>query len=363
MPITVKTLDEAKALPIGTTFIGPDGESRTRSVGSSDIDSFLKGRGTPVKTADVDQFLKARAQAPSVNPAQMGVTSSSNYTGALQQQGYQPQAEQAGNAYLEGQRAGTNFNLDIAKSQFNKSQEEGQTTTQLQLPKDIQEKVVQYDNAFKAVDNVESKYSQALKSPFFGGYGRAAIGGAHFLGPMKDAIMNTDDRVKQYNTAAELAATPVANGVLNYTQGADSKASVIEKINDILPNESDAFNTGSGKLLQVRQMALNNLQSMRDDLSKSANYNMKPIDDMINKYQPVVQQNQDWYNKTFMQGNQPGVAPASTIDPAVAQMMNQRSGQAPPDPVSSFSPTRPQTPQTAQQQAFPTPSPTPAPNG
>lgn len=329
-------------------------------VTSSDIDKFLQSRGSPVKSADVDQFLKNRVQAPQVNPTVLGQASTQNYTGAMQQQGYQPMADQAGNAYLEGQRAGLGFNLDVAKSQFEKSQSEGQATTQLQLPKEIQDKIVQYDNAFKATGNVEQKYSQALKSPFFGGNFRGGT-------PLAAVAGQTDDRIKQFNTAAELAATPIANGVLNYTQGADSKAAVIEKINDILPNSKDAFQTGSGKLLQIRQMTLNNLQSMRDDLSKAANYNLQPIDDMINRYSPAVKQNENWYNNTFNStaNQQPAGNPSgSTIDPAVQQLMNQKSGQPQQSPVSSFSPTQPeQTVKTAQQQNFPNPVPTPPPNG
>jgi hypothetical protein len=311
---------------------------------SADVDKILASR-KQFTSSDVDNILKNR-QAPTVNPAQMGQTSTGNYTNTMQQQGYQPMADQAGNAYLEGQRAGTNFNLDVAKSQFEKAQSEGQTATQLQLPKDIQDKVMQYQNAFKAIDNVEDHYSQALKSPYFGGNFRGGTPFAALAG-------QTDDRVKQYTTAAELAATPIANGVLNYTQGADSKAAVIEKINDILPNSKDAFNTGSGKLVQLRQMTLNNLINMKQEVSKAANYNTQPIDDAINAWAPKVQENQQWYDKTFGQPNANPQNPNSSFSADAQAQLDKVFNKPQPSPISQFSPVGGQTPMPAAPQPVP----------
>ena len=318
----------------------------TKSMAAYTVDDYLKQNkpAAPSNSYTVDSFLKNKA--PTVNPAQMGQTSTGNYTNTMQQQGYQPMADQAGNAYLEGQRAGTNFNLDVAKSQFEKAQSEGQTATQLQLPKDIQDKVLQYQNAFKAIDNVEDHYSQALKSPYFGGNFRGGTPFAALAG-------QTDDRVKQYTTAAELAATPIANGVLNYTQGADSKAAVIEKINDILPNSRDAFQTGSGKLNQLRNMTLTNLVNMKNEVSKAANYNTQPIDDAINQWAPKVQENNQWMQKTFPQPNANPQNPNSSFSADAQAQLDKVFNKPQPSPVSQFSPVGGQTPMPAAQQPVP----------
>jgi len=333
----------AKSSPTPAATVAPKAMPASNQITSSDIDSFLKSKGN-VKSADVDSFLKNKA--PSVNPAQMGQTSTGNYTNTMQQQGYQPMADQAGNAYLEGQRAGTNFNLDIAKSQFEKAQSEGQTATQLKMPDTASDLLIGYDNAFKALGNVEDKYSTALKSPYFGGNVRGGL-------PINQVLANTDDRVKQYNEAAELATTPLATGMLNYTKGAESKTPIQVKIENLIPTATDAFNTGSGKILQTRKMILNNMQSMRDTLSQEANYNLKPLDSLIQKYAPQVQENQQWYDKTFAQPSANPQNPNSSFSSDAQAQLDKVFNKPQPSPVSQFSPVGGQTPMPAAQQPVP----------
>ena len=314
-----------------------------------------KSAPTPVKQESLSDYfsrqpqLKAADVAP--NPTDMGSNATQAYTSTMQQNGYQPMADQAGSAFNSSYDAAQRNNLELARQQYSREQDlalkEGQGVVPLQLPKEVQEKVTGYQNAFNAIDNVEQHYSQALKSPFFGGNFRGGT-------PLAALGQQTDDRVKQFNTATELASTPLANGVLNYTSGADSKATVIDKLNDIMPNAKDAFNTGSGKLLQMRQMTLQNLQNLRSTVATSGNYNTAPIDNLINQYAPKVAANQQWYDNTFNSNSNPG-NPGSAMSAGAQQVLDAAAKKPVPSPTSQFSPVGGATPMPAAQQPQPVP--------
>jgi len=258
------------------------------------------------------QQAKAAPQAPPaasglvqpqlIDPTAAGKGAADSYTAGMYKSGYIPTQEQAGHAFTTAQEAAIKHNMQVQSDYENKQrdiqaeqvkQQQAQSVVKNATPDQIN-KLSEYSDAWDALNNVEDKYSKALKSPFFGGNARGEFANPKF-----------DDRIKQFKEAQELASTPLANGVLNYTAGADAKKAVMEKMSDILPNQYDYLPSGAGKILQLRQMIVNNVQNFRDAMA-SSNYKTDQWDKLLGKVAPATEQTQAWYNSTFnnVQGDQ-----------------------------------------------------------
>lgn len=205
------------------------------------------------------------------------------------------------NAYSAGYEPAYKANVDVQKEAFNRQQDIQATATKEVQKAQIEatatrhlgdedlKKVDGINDAFTALDNVENKYGPASQSWFFGG----PVKGAGFV---PAAMRGYDDRVKQYNASVEGASAPLAQGVLGLTPGADSKAAVMEKMNQMLPNELDSQTTASGKLMQMRGMAFDHLVQLRNSRA-AAHYDTTPIDQTLQQWAPRMAD----YQKNYQQ--------------------------------------------------------------
>lgn len=280
-----------------------------------------------------------------INPAQMGQNAAQNYTTSMQNQGYQPMGEQAGSAFLEGQNKGLQFNLNLEQREIDRQRdiqadltkkvqsyavEQGEGPVKTRMDRENLERVANLDEAFSALDNMNTHWNNASKEWNFGG-------------PLKGqfSVPALSDNQKQYWEAQSLAATSIANGVLPYTSGADAKAAVVKKMEIDSPNNLDTPQMARGKMVQLYQKAMNAAVTLRNEQSL-ANYNTDPLDDMIKRRGPQFQNYVEQYQKDFPQTQQQSQQiqsnSGSGLSPQSDAILNQIAGKPQPSPISSFSP-------------------------
>lgn len=288
--------------------------------------------------------------APTVNPAQLGQQSISNYAQAMGQGGYTQTSEQAGGVFEKAQQEGMANNLALQKDQYNRQQEtiaqaqrknesyaieQGLGAVKTRPPEGQMQRAEHLDEAFQAMDSMSDHWQAAAKEWNFGG-------------PLKGsmAFPLTSLNQKSYWQSQKLAATSIANGILPYTSGADAKAAVQAQMENDSPNQSDTPQMAAAKMVGLLQKGMNGAMALKRDLQDN-NFSTEHIDDVIKTRAPILQKAQDWYN----QMNPPANVPqnnGSTFSAEAQQRLNQMSGSPNASTVSSASPS-------------PTPNPPPTP--
>lgn len=324
------------------------------------IDDYLKQQAAPEKKAyNVGEYINQQSgvKAPIVKPGATALLASSNYTSAMQQQGYQPQAEQAGAAFNTVQQEAINNNMAINRDDYSRAQgvaadklkaentkniEGGyDANAKVPLPKEMQERLAGAHYAFDSMNDLQAAYQNGLKkSP---GFGTPFVGGipTEKWDPVRQA----------FEQQSQLSSPGVLNGILGYTSGADSKESMKPKLEALLPNAASTPQMADQNFINLKRTALEKMQADRATVQGRPGMDTYALDNEIQQRSREVSQDQQIYDLKYTNPQNPG----GTLSPQSSARLDQLSGKPQPDPISSFSPTRPQQPQTAQQMQQPAP--------
>lgn len=283
---------------------------------------------------------------PYVNPSNLAQQSLANYAATMQRGGYTQTSEQAGGVVEKAQQEAVNTNLALTKDEYNRQQEtleqakranqsyainQGLGEVKTRPPEGEMERAKNIDEAFVAMDDMSNHW-------------KAAAQGINWGGPIKGSIANPwDTNQKMYWQSQQLAATSIANGILPYTNGADTKKPVQEQMKADSPNQYDTPQMASGKMVGLMQKGMNGALALRRELQDN-NFSTTHIDDIIQSRAPLLQKAQDWYDQMNPKTTN-NVAPGtgSTFSPEAQARLNQISGSPNNGTISSSSPS-PQNP-------------------
>jgi hypothetical protein len=348
------------------------------------LSDYFARTGTPVKSAEPANKLEslqsyfARTSPPTVDPSKLSANAANSYSNSMQQSGYIPMAEGAQTAANSGYDIGARHNLQLATDDYNRQQNivadqlKAQNQSNISNAQDPNAKqklpnteMDNLTNFYVAMDDVDKMKNTYQKAAGVNPANPLVANDALFGDPVKGNVLNVDwlksdigqkylqtnPRYVAWQEQQNLTKTGVLNGVLNYTPGADTKATVQPMAESLLPSNVDSPVMAYQKALQLKQQVLSRANAMKATYGAMPGMDTTPIDKFIDNYQPKVAQEQQWFDG--ITNPNPSV-PGSTYMPGTEAALRKAEGKPPISPTSQFSPVGGQTPMPAA----PVPAPT-----
>jgi len=363
----------------------PTSEPKATPANLESPDSYFKRLGISSKPAPASQlespqsYFARQASPPTVDPSKLASNAASTYSGAMQQSGYIPMAEGAQTAANSGYELGAKHNLQLATDDYNRQQNiiadqlKAQNQSNIsnaqdpnakqKLPNTEMDNLTNFYVAMDDVDKMKNTYQKAAgvnpvnplvaNDGIFGDPVKGNILNADWLkSDIGQKYLQTNPRYVAWQEQQNLTKTGVLNGVLNYTPGADTKATVQPMAESLLPSNVDSPVMAYQKALQLKQQVLSRANAMKATYGAMPGMDTTPIDKFIDNYQPKVAQEQQWFDG--ITNPNPSV-PGSTLMPGTDAAFRRAEGKPQVSQTSQYSPVGGPTPMPAAPAVGPSP--------